>query len=90
MAEDLDVHVTLDTVLNLARAEAPIPAGDWPGAPVAALRALIDALEELAAEMDRPEFACCADAGIDCCSCLTGRHAECPECAQYEPPEDGD
>lgn len=49
-----------------------------------------DALEELADEMDRPDFACCADAGIDCCSCLTGRHRECPECAQYEPPDDGE
>lgn len=47
-------------------------------------------LEVRVAETPAPEeqWECCADAGIDCPSCLTGRHAECPDCAQYGPPDD--
>lgn len=44
------------------------------------------------AETPAPEelWECCADAGIDCPSCLTGRHAECPDCARYDPPDEDD
>lgn len=48
---------------------------------------MAEALVEVADAFERPDFTCCADAGIDCASCLTGRHSECPECAEYEPSE---
>lgn len=43
-------------------------------------------------EAPAPEelWECCADAGIGCPACLTGRHRECRDCAQYDAPDEDD
>lgn len=78
-----DLEARVENAIGRALADV----GDWVPLSVrhnAALAAAAVVREWNDAGEEPEATGCCARDGIDCVSCMTGRHHECSECVHYD------